>query len=187
MDTGKEVVKASLKKVKSSTTTINMRCMTTRTVDVIKEWELNEKPMHVEAIRSTPFGRFIDVPPMRTEKCLLETILSFWNPQRERFVVKGRELRFTASDVAVIFGLSARGKPVDLDNKSPTSAFYHQYFTSQNEKYLTVSAIEKVMKALVAQDDDKSRIPVTEKSGRVHTSAVSVVILPQADEVDIPS
>ncbi|XP_072958863.1 peptide chain release factor 1, mitochondrial isoform X1 [Typha angustifolia] len=29
------------------------------------------------------------------------------------------------------------------------------------------------------------RVPVTEKSGRVHTSAVSVAILPQADEVDI--
>ncbi|KAF6167163.1 hypothetical protein GIB67_029801 [Kingdonia uniflora] len=29
------------------------------------------------------------------------------------------------------------------------------------------------------------RVPVTEKSGRVHTSAVSVVILPQASEVDV--
>ncbi|KAK8934469.1 hypothetical protein KSP39_PZI014738 [Platanthera zijinensis] len=29
------------------------------------------------------------------------------------------------------------------------------------------------------------RVPVTEKSGRVHTSAVTVAILPQADEVDI--
>ncbi|XP_058194835.1 peptide chain release factor 1, mitochondrial isoform X2 [Rhododendron vialii] len=29
------------------------------------------------------------------------------------------------------------------------------------------------------------RVPVTEKSGRVHTSAVSVAILPQADEVDV--
>ncbi|MCO5591774.1 hypothetical protein L7F22_045766 [Adiantum nelumboides] len=29
------------------------------------------------------------------------------------------------------------------------------------------------------------RVPVTEKSGRVHTSAASVVILPQADEVDV--
>ncbi|XP_073111561.1 peptide chain release factor 1, mitochondrial isoform X1 [Elaeis guineensis] len=29
------------------------------------------------------------------------------------------------------------------------------------------------------------RVPMTEKSGRVHTSAVSVAILPQADEVDI--
>ena len=29
------------------------------------------------------------------------------------------------------------------------------------------------------------RVPVTEKSGRVHTSAVSVAILPQADEVGI--
>lgn len=27
------------------------------------------------------------------------------------------------------------------------------------------------------------RVPVTEKSGRVHTSAISVAILPQADEV----
>lgn len=27
------------------------------------------------------------------------------------------------------------------------------------------------------------RVPVTEKSGRVHTSAVSVAILPQADQV----
>ncbi|XP_064967264.1 peptide chain release factor 1, mitochondrial-like isoform X2 [Musa acuminata AAA Group] len=29
------------------------------------------------------------------------------------------------------------------------------------------------------------RVPVTEKSGRVHTSAVSIAILPQADEVDV--
>ncbi|XP_042057943.1 peptide chain release factor 1, mitochondrial-like isoform X2 [Salvia splendens] len=29
------------------------------------------------------------------------------------------------------------------------------------------------------------RVPMTEKSGRVHTSAVSVVILPQADQVDV--
>ncbi|KAJ8899025.1 hypothetical protein K2173_008848 [Erythroxylum novogranatense] len=29
------------------------------------------------------------------------------------------------------------------------------------------------------------RIPVTEKSGRIHTSAVSIAILPQADEVDV--
>ncbi|XP_042474850.1 peptide chain release factor 1, mitochondrial [Macadamia integrifolia] len=29
------------------------------------------------------------------------------------------------------------------------------------------------------------RVPMTEKSGRVHTSAVSVAILPQADEVDV--
>lgn len=29
------------------------------------------------------------------------------------------------------------------------------------------------------------RVPVTEKSGRVHTSAASVAILPQADEVDV--
>ncbi|KAF0927570.1 hypothetical protein E2562_034370 [Oryza meyeriana var. granulata] len=29
------------------------------------------------------------------------------------------------------------------------------------------------------------RVPVTEKSGRVHTSAVSVAILPQPDEVDV--
>ncbi|XP_057776686.1 peptide chain release factor 1, mitochondrial [Salvia miltiorrhiza] len=29
------------------------------------------------------------------------------------------------------------------------------------------------------------RVPVTEKSGRVHTSAISVVILPQADQVDV--
>lgn len=27
------------------------------------------------------------------------------------------------------------------------------------------------------------RVPVTEKSGRIHTSAVSVAVLPQADEV----
>ncbi|KAG9459951.1 hypothetical protein H6P81_004459 [Aristolochia fimbriata] len=29
------------------------------------------------------------------------------------------------------------------------------------------------------------RVPITEKSGRIHTSAVSVAILPQADEVDV--
>ncbi|KAH9611598.1 hypothetical protein KSS87_009866 [Heliosperma pusillum] len=29
------------------------------------------------------------------------------------------------------------------------------------------------------------RVPVTEKSGRIHTSAVTVAILPQADEVDV--
>lgn len=29
------------------------------------------------------------------------------------------------------------------------------------------------------------RVPVTEKSGRIHTSAVTVAVLPQADEVDV--
>ncbi|PKI35574.1 hypothetical protein CRG98_044028 [Punica granatum] len=29
------------------------------------------------------------------------------------------------------------------------------------------------------------RVPVTEKSGRIHTSAVSVAVLPQADQVDV--
>lgn len=29
------------------------------------------------------------------------------------------------------------------------------------------------------------RVPVTEKSGRIHTSAVSIAVLPQADEVDV--
>jgi peptide chain release factor 1 len=29
------------------------------------------------------------------------------------------------------------------------------------------------------------RVPVTEKSGRVHTSVASVAVLPQADEVDV--
>ncbi|XP_057740676.1 peptide chain release factor 1, mitochondrial-like [Arachis stenosperma] len=39
----------------------------------------------------------------------------------------------------------------------------------------------------IAQSDLKGykRVPVTEKSGRVHSSAVSVAILPQADEVDV--
>ncbi|KAF8008250.1 hypothetical protein BT93_K2042 [Corymbia citriodora subsp. variegata] len=32
---------------------------------------------------------------------------------------------------------------------------------------------------------ESGRVPVTEKSGRVHTSAVSVAILPQANEVDV--
>ena len=40
---------------------------------------------------------------------------------------------------------------------------------------------------IVLFDIDRSwqRVPVTEKSGRVHTSAVSVAVLPQADEVRI--
>jgi peptide chain release factor 1 len=32
---------------------------------------------------------------------------------------------------------------------------------------------------------DLQRVPVTEKSGRVHTSAASVAVLPQADEVTL--
>ena len=30
------------------------------------------------------------------------------------------------------------------------------------------------------------RVPVTETQGRIHTSAASVVVMPQADEVSIP-
>ncbi|KAK1318432.1 hypothetical protein QJS10_CPB04g01347 [Acorus calamus] len=78
-----------------------------------------------------------------------------WNPERERFVVKGRELRFTASDVAVIFGLTTRGMHVVEHNKSPSSAFYREYFTSHNVKYPTVIEIEKAMRELVVKDDEK--------------------------------
>ncbi|KAK1293830.1 hypothetical protein QJS10_CPA16g00635 [Acorus calamus] len=101
MDSGM-TVKATLKKVKYTSKPINTRCTTTRIVDFMKANNLSERPLHVQIIKDTPFGVFLDIPPFRTEKCLLECILSFWNPNRERFVVKGRELRFTASDVAVI-------------------------------------------------------------------------------------
>jgi hypothetical protein len=37
----------------------------------------------------------------------------------------------------------------------------------------------------LTQPNSWQRVPITEKSGRVHTSAVSVAVLPQADEVGI--
>ncbi|KAK1301213.1 hypothetical protein QJS10_CPB13g01089 [Acorus calamus] len=89
MDSGMNV-KATLKKVKYTSKPINTRCTTTRIVDFMKANNLSERPL---IIKDTAFGVFLDIPPFRTEKCLLESILSFWNPDREKFIVKGRELR----------------------------------------------------------------------------------------------
>ncbi|KAK1293362.1 hypothetical protein QJS10_CPB17g00990 [Acorus calamus] len=46
--------------------------------------------------------------------------------------------------------------PVVEHNKSPSSAFYREYFTSHNVKYPTVIEIEKAMRELVVKDDEKS-------------------------------
>ncbi|KAK1278830.1 hypothetical protein QJS04_geneDACA022823 [Acorus gramineus] len=78
------LLKATLKKVKYTSKPINTRCTTTRIVDFMKANNLSERPLHVQIIKETPFGVFLDIPPFRTKKCLLESILSFWNPDRER-------------------------------------------------------------------------------------------------------
>ncbi|KAI4965332.1 hypothetical protein ZWY2020_054785 [Hordeum vulgare] len=72
---------------------------------------------------------------------------------------------------------------------------YEKYSQNNGWKFDTIDIMESAVKGYKVLGYLKlkfesgihrvQRVPVTEKSGRVHTSAVSVAVLPQADEVDV--
>ena len=94
----------------------------------------------------------------------------------------GEEAALFAADLYRMYSRYAenRGWKVDILSSSPTGVggFKEVIFliegTGAYSRLKYESGVHRVQ-----------RIPVTESSGRIHTSAVTVAILPEADEVDI--
>ncbi|KAK1298508.1 hypothetical protein QJS10_CPB14g00945 [Acorus calamus] len=118
---------ARLKNLKNLSKPLATRCNSTRLVELMTEMKLKEKPKHLEMIRLSVSSESPNV-----EKCLLETILSYWVPGREVFQIRGKTIRFTPKDVAVILGLSTRGQELVEGGQTPSSMFFKEHFTSLN-------------------------------------------------------
>ncbi|KAK1295247.1 hypothetical protein QJS10_CPA16g00690 [Acorus calamus] len=137
-------IEAILNNFKNLSKPLATRCNSTRLVELMTDLKLKEKPKHLEMIRRTPFGGFVDIPSFPSEKCLLETILSYWVPGREVFQIRGKTIRFTPEDVAVILGLSTRGQELVEGGKTPSSMFFKEHFTSLNVKSNSTCPMELV-------------------------------------------
>lgn len=119
----------------------------------------------------------------------LEEMLIEQEPQAQRNVIVeiragtgGLEASLFAADLFRMYNKYAAGQGWKLDvmNTSPTGAggFKEIIFAIEGQdvykKLRYESGVHRVQ-----------RVPVTEASGRIHTSAVSVAVLPQAEEVDV--
>jgi peptide chain release factor 1 len=94
----------------------------------------------------------------------------------------GEEAALFAADLYRMYSRYAEGRgwKVDVLSSNPTGVggFKEMIFLVDGKgsygRYKYESGVHRVQ-----------RIPVTEASGRIHTSAVTVAILPEADEVDV--
>jgi peptide chain release factor 1 len=94
----------------------------------------------------------------------------------------GEEAALFASDLFRMYSRYAEGKrwKVDVLSSSPTGVggFKEVIFLIEGKGAYSRLKYERGVHRV-------QRVPVTESSGRIHTSAVTVAVLPEADEVDI--
>ena len=82
----------------------------------------------LELFRSTPFGHFLDVPPLCTERPLLDALLGCWDDECHSFRFGESLVEFTSTDVALVLGLPIHGMFVDLESRSRRSPLWTKYF-----------------------------------------------------------
>jgi peptide chain release factor 1 len=94
----------------------------------------------------------------------------------------GEEANLFVADLLRMYSRFAetRGWRIDVLSSNPTGigGFKEVIFLVEGKNSFGVLKFEKGVHRV-------QRVPVTESSGRIHTSAVSVAVLPEAEEVDV--
>ena len=105
---------------------INCRCSPIYFRNFLDRLGLDEPALKL--FRSTPFGHFLDVPPVCTERPLLDALLGCWDEECQHFRFGESVVEFTSINVALILGLRKHGIFVDLESKSRASRLWTKYF-----------------------------------------------------------
>jgi peptide chain release factor 1 len=119
----------------------------------------------------------------------LRTLLVPRDPQHEKNAIMeiragtgGEEAALFAGDLYRMYSkyIESRGWKQELMNSNPTGlgGFKEIVFSVAGDQVYGTLKYESGVHRV-------QRVPATETSGRIHTSAASVVVLPEADEVDI--
>ena len=105
---------------------INCRCSPIYFRNFLDRLGLDEPALKL--FRSTPFGHFLDVPRLCTERPLLDALLGCWDEECQHFRFGQSVVEFTSIDVALILGLKKYGMFVNLESKSRASRLWTKYF-----------------------------------------------------------
>jgi hypothetical protein len=77
---------------------------------------VDQDPVAQEALKICGLYMFWDFKGMRAQGRLLETLVGYWDPNSERFILDGQPLRIEVEDIYFLNGLSHRGEVVDLNS-----------------------------------------------------------------------
>jgi len=80
-----------------------------------------EDPVVVVALKQCELWKFFQCPLKRAQPRLLNSLVDYWHPDVEAFMLKGKSLTPTTEDIYFLTGLSRRGEPVNLRAFPPKS------------------------------------------------------------------
>ncbi|KAK6937214.1 Peptide chain release factor class I [Dillenia turbinata] len=124
----------------------------------------------------------------------LQNLLNQPEASPEEYSMANKELRKLRSTVDLIYDLRTKQKEIDglksVMVECPDDKDMYDMAAEELEQAIEASGAISGPGAYGKLKFERGihrvqRVPMTEKSGRVHTSAVSVAVLPQADEVDV--
>jgi len=66
------------------------------------------------ALKRCGLYKFLDLKGMRAQVRLLKMLVGCWDPDSERFILDGQQLRIEVEDINFLTGLSHRGEVENL-------------------------------------------------------------------------
>jgi hypothetical protein len=67
---------------------------------------VDEDPISIAALKQCGLWKFFQCPFMRAQPRLLNTLVDYWNPDAEAFMIEGQSLTPTTEDIYFLIGLS---------------------------------------------------------------------------------
>ena len=71
------------------------------------------------ALRACGLIKFFLTPHLQSQPNLLELLIRAWNPNDGKFIIRGRDIEFDATDIYFLIGLSRRGERPILEGQRP--------------------------------------------------------------------
>jgi hypothetical protein len=75
---------------------------------------VEEDPMDISSLKQCGLWKFFQFPFMRAQSRLLNTLLEYWHPNVEYFMLEGQSLISTTEVIYFLTSLSRRGQPINL-------------------------------------------------------------------------
>jgi hypothetical protein len=80
---------------------------------------VDEDPVAMDALRKCSLWKFFRHPFMQEQPRLLNSLVDYWHPDAEAFMLEDQSLTPTTEDIYFLIGLLRRGDPFNLHNFPP--------------------------------------------------------------------
>jgi hypothetical protein len=80
---------------------------------------VNEDPSAISALKQYGLWKFFWCPFMRAQPRLLNTLVDYWHPDVEDFMIEGHSLNPMTEDINFLTNLLRRGEPINIHTFPP--------------------------------------------------------------------